>query len=146
MTCTIHGIGATVAETLLKVEESIKDEKADKFIGLYSLPLLHLAYQVFPHFFSEFCIKLGYNNPLVGMSNVGVIVPETYVLNNLTPYDGFFTGAVKHKPFMQVALTTMNGNVTFTIAVCGTAKDEAIIQKFFTIFDKNVDELIKSNL
>ena len=42
-------------------------------MGLYSLPLLKLAYSIFPYIISEQAIKIGYLNPLIGMSNIGVM-------------------------------------------------------------------------
>jgi NRPS condensation-like uncharacterized protein len=44
---------------------------------------------------------------------------------------------------MQLAFTTMNGEVTFTIAVRGNEEDEKIIKHFFELFDKNADSLIE---
>lgn len=142
MPCTVHGVGKDIGETLDKVKEAMRANKEDKFLGLYSLPLLHLAYAVFPHAISEWAIKLGYNNPLIGMSNIGSIVPEDYSMGGIKPYDGFYTGAIKGKPFMQLALTTFNGAVTFSIAICGNDRDEKIVRDFFKAFDRISGELI----
>jgi NRPS condensation-like uncharacterized protein len=143
MPCTVDGIGDNILDTLNKVQEALKTAKQDKFLGLYSLPLLSLAYKVLPHFISEFAIKLGYDNPLTGMSNIGSINPEDYRMGGAVPEYGFYTGAIKYKPFMQLAFTTMNGEVTFTIAVRGNEEDEKIIKHFFELFDKNADSLIE---
>ena len=57
--------------------------KNDKFCGLYGIPLLALAFKLFPYSIAEFAIKIGYENPLIGMSNIGII-PDDYVeLDNL---------------------------------------------------------------
>lgn len=143
MPCTVTGVGDTIRDTLEKVAEAMKENKQDKFLGLYSLPLLHLAYLVFPHFISEIVIRIGYDNPLMGMSNIGSISPDEYSMNGVKPYDGFYTGAIKGKPFMQLAFTTMNGAVTFSVAICGNASDDAIVERFFDILERNVDEFIK---
>lgn len=139
MTVTVDGAGKDMSETLSKVSKAMEANKKDKFLGLYALPLLNLAYTVFPHFLSEQAIKLGYDNPLIGMSNIGVIKPTDYSMGGILPYDGFYTGAVKGKPFMQLALTTFEGEVTFTIAITGNAEDDAVIEKFFDILVRNMD-------
>lgn len=143
MPCTVDGCGDNIMETVAKVAQGMEKNKQEKFLGLYSLPLLSLAYTVFPHCISEIAIRIGYDNPLMGMSNIGIINPEEYDMNGAHPVDGFFTGAVKGKPYMQLALTTMNNEVTMTIAVCGNEKDVELIEKFFAYFDKNADELIE---
>ena len=143
MTVAVKSVGKDMRETLDIVAEAMKANKQDKFLGLYSLPLLHLAYTVFPHCLSEAAIKLGYDNPLIGMSNIGSIKPAEYSFGSVAPYDGFYTGAVKGKPYMQLALTTFEGEVTFTIAITGNEKDEEIVNAFFDVMMKNVDEVIK---
>lgn len=142
MTCTVKGVGENVGETLKKVQEAMKNNKTDKYLGLYSLPLLSLAYAVFPHCISEQAIKLGYKNPLIGMSNIGKILPEQYKMGTLTLYDGWYTGAIKGKPYMQLAFTTFGQSVTFSIAICGNSDDDKIINKFFDIFEKNIGGVI----
>ena len=77
------------------------------------------------------------------MSNIGSIKPAEYALGDAAPYDGFYTGAVKGKPYMQLALTTFEGEVTFSIAITGNERDEKIVNDFFDVLLKNVDEVIK---
>ena len=143
MTVAVNGVGRDMRETLDIVAKAMEANKRDRFLGLYALPLLHLAYTVFPHFVSEFAIKLGYDNPLIGMSNIGSIKPADYALGGTLPYDGFYTGAVKGKPYMQLALTTFEGEVTFTIAITGNEEDEKIVNNFFDMLESNVDKVIE---
>ena len=143
MTVAVNGVGKDMRETLDIVADAMKANKQDRFLGLYSLPLLHLAYTVLPHCVSEIAIRLGYDNPLIGMSNIGSIKPAEYALGDAAPYDGFYTGAVKGKPYMQLALTTFEGEVTFSIAITGNERDEKIVNDFFDVLLKNVDEVIK---
>ncbi|MBO7155932.1 MAG: hypothetical protein J6V83_00845, partial [Clostridia bacterium] len=137
MQCSVEGVGKNVNETLVKVLQSVRKSKHDKYMGLYSLPLLKLAYTILPYSISEIAIKIGYLNPLIGMSNIGVLDPEALSFNGLKPFDGFMTGAVKYKPYMQLALTSMNGELTMTIAIRGNHEDRVGVQKFFDIIKKN---------
>ena len=143
MNVTVDGVGRNMRETLDIVAAAMEKNKSDRFLGLYSLPLLHLAYTILPHCVSEFAIKLGYNNPLIGMSNIGSIKPSDYALGDVQPYDGFYTGAVKGKPYMQLALTTFGGEVTFTVAITGNEDDEKVVNRFFDIVEKNIGEVAK---
>ena len=143
MNVTVDGVGRNMRETLDIVAAAMEKNKNDRFLGLYSLPLLHLAYTILPHCVSEFAIKLGYNNPLIGMSNIGSIKPSDYALGDVQPYDGFYTGAVKGKPYMQLALTTFGGEVTFTVAITGNEDDEKVVNRFFDIVEKNIGEVAK---
>lgn len=145
MQCSVDGKGANINETLAKVMKSVNKSKRDKFIGLYSLPLLKLAYGIFPYKLSEFAIMKGYLNPLIGMSNIGVLNPELLSLDGAPLVDGFITGAVKYKPYMQVAVTTLNGDATLTIAIRGRNEDAKIVNTFFDIMEKNFRLFIANN-
>ena len=114
-------------------------------MGLYSLPLLKLAYTILPYSISEMAIKIGYLNPLIGMSNIGVLDPVALSFNGLSLIDGFMTGAVKYKPYMQVACTSLNGELTMTIAIRGNANDKKAVEEFFGIMHKNINDFIEFN-
>ncbi|MFA6865974.1 MAG: condensation domain-containing protein [Clostridia bacterium] len=134
--------GYTLKETLIEVLRSVKDSKRDRFLGLYSLPLLSLAYIIFPHIISEVAIKIGYYNPLIGMSNIGIINTEELKLGNNNLIDGFMTGGIKYKPYMQLALTTLNDEITMTVAMRCNDNDEEIINNFFQRFKENMNKFI----
>ena len=44
---------------------------------------------------------------------------------------------------MQLALTTFEGEVTFTIAITGNEEDEKIVNNFFDVLESNVDKVIE---
>lgn len=145
MQCSVEGVGKNVNETLVKVLQSVRKSKKDKYMGLYSLPLLKLAYTILPYAISEIAIKIGYLNPLIGMSNIGVLDPNKLGLSGLALVDGFMTGAVKYKPYMQLALTSLNGELTMTIAIRGNKRDKERVKQFFDIIHKNVNDFIEHN-
>lgn len=123
-------VGESMKDTVIKVMESLKGAKEDPFTGLYSLPLLKLAYAIFPHFISEIAIRAGYTNPYIGMSNIGIINPLEFAFDGLTLVDAFYSGAVKYKPYMQLALTTFQNEITFSIGIRGNDRDEKIFHDF----------------
>lgn len=113
LTC---GAGDSFAETLERVRTALKPHKENPLLGLSGLPLMALAYQVFPFAISQLAVKIGYTNPLVGMSNIGIIRSENIDLVDAPAINAFMTGTVKYKPYMQVACTTFKGVATFTIS------------------------------
>ncbi len=140
MQCSVSGRDDTVAATLVKVVESVQKSKDDKYMGLYSLPLLKLAYGIFPHAISEQAIKIGYINPLIGMSNIGYLPADKLTLGDMSPVDGFMTGAIKFKPYVQLALTTLNGVMTMSMAIKGNSEDRATVERFFDLIIDGVKE------
>ena len=145
MQCSTASKGATINDTLIEVLRSVRQSKKDPYMGLYSLPLLKLAYAVFPFVISETAIKIGYLNPLIGMSNVGLLDDRALKMGECNLIDAFVTGAVKYKPYMQLALTTLLGEITMTIAIRGNDEDEKIVNRFFDIILKNMDDFIELN-
>ena len=144
MPCTlVGGAGATIDETISKVQTALAPSKKDPYLGLYSLPLLKLAYTIFPQFISEIAIKIGYTNPYIGMSNIGIIKAEDFKLGNANICDAWYSGALKYKPYMQLALTTFNNEITFSIAICGNDEDERIFREFLKDIVKNVEDYVK---
>ena len=145
MVCSVENKGETINDTLINVLRSVRKSKDDPFLGLYSLPLLKLAYAVFPYVISETAIKIGYMNPLIGMSNIGPLNDVLLQLGDARLVDGFMTGAVKYKPYMQLALTTVKGVITMTVAIRGNDKDREIVDGFFDLIVKNMEDFVALN-
>lgn len=124
--------------TALKVKANSEENKADPYMGLYALPLLNLAYTIFPQFISEPAISLGYDNPYTGLSNIGLIADGDADFGPLKTVDLYITGAIKKKPYMQLSLYTFRKKITFTIAVTCSEEDRRIICSFL---DGMLDEL-----
>lgn len=142
MITTVPYCGKNFDETLELVKKSTSENKNDEFLGLYSLPLLRLGYALFPHFLSEIVIRLGYSNPLMGMSNVGELKSSDYTFVNTRLVDAFVTGATKYKPFMQLATTSCNGAVTMTVAIRGNDEDQRRVNEFLSDIETTVNEYI----
>jgi NRPS condensation-like uncharacterized protein len=140
--CTIDSVGPEFSATLKKVHGEMEKWKKDKFAGLGGIPLLELAYKIAPSSIAELMIKIGYTNPYIGMSNIGIIDEKKIEFGKAKPRDAFMTGAIKYKPYMQVALTTFKKAITFTICIYGNQSDRAIIEKFFRLFDAELKSVI----
>ena len=79
MLCTVHNKGETINDTLINVMRSTKKSKRDKYMGLYSLPLLKLAYTILPFSISEFAIKIGYANPLIIAQKIAEVTKALFI-------------------------------------------------------------------
>jgi hypothetical protein len=95
MQCRVPERGDDIFETLDYVVRSANQFKEDQFMGLHGLPLLSLGYKIMPHAVSEEIIKIGYANPLLAMSNIGILEVDKLALSGNEPTDGFMSGADK---------------------------------------------------
>lgn len=145
MQCNIPRRGRDIFETLRYVVNSADLFKKDKFMGLYGLPLLKLGYRILPHAASEEIIKIGYSNPLLAMSNIGILDHKALSLAGNEPYDGFMTGAVKYKPYVLLSATSMRNVITLSMCVRGNDEDKKIVERFFDLMEKNIELLIEGN-
>lgn len=142
MQCCIPERGENIFETLAYVVKSSEKYKKDKFMGLYGLPLLNFGYSIMPHAASEKIIKIGYSNPLLAMSNIGILDHKALSLCGNEPTDGFMTGAVKYKPFVLLSLTSMRKEMTLSMCVKGNVEDRETVEKFFDLIEKKLKELV----
>ncbi len=142
MQCNIPELGRDIFETLRYVVNSVNKFKKDKFMGLYGLPLLRFGYQILPHAASEEIIKIGYSNPLLAMSNIGILDHKALALCGKEPIDGFMTGAVKYKPYVLLSATSMRNEITMSMCVRGNSEDKKIVERFFDLYEKSIELLI----
>ncbi len=142
MQCKIPELGRDIFETLQYAIRSANQFKQDKYMGLYGLPLLSLGYKIMPHAASEEIIKIGYSNPYIAMSNIGILEVDKLSLEGHEPVKGFMSGAVKYKPYVLLSATSMRNELTLSMCVRGNEEDKQIVDKFFCLMAKNIDVLI----
>ncbi len=141
MQCRIPELGRDIFETLQYSIRSANQFKQDKYMGLHGLPLLSLGYKIMPHAASEEIIKIGYSNPLIAMSNIGILEVDKLALEGHEPVRGFMSGAVKYKPFVLLSATSMRNELTLSMCVRGNDEDKKIVERFFGLMEKNLDIL-----
>ena len=141
MQCRVPEQGDNIFETLNYVVHSSNQFKEDRFVGLHGLPLLSFGYKILPLAASEEVIKIGYANPLLAMSNIGVLEVDKLALAGNEPTDGFMSGAVKYKPFALLSVTSVRKELTLSMCVRGNEIDKEIVEKFFDLIVKNIDLL-----
>lgn len=142
MQCAIPERGKDIFETVKYVVQSSNKFKKDKFMGLYGLPLLNFGYNFLPHGVSEEIIKIGYSNPLMAMSNIGILNGQHFALCGNEPTDAFMSGAVKYKPFVLLTVTTYKKVITLSMCVRGNGEDKKIVNRFFELMEKNINTIL----
>lgn len=142
MQCRVPERGDDIFETLDYVIRSSNQFKEDRFMGLHGLPLLSLGYKIMPHAVSEEIIKIGYANPLLAMSNIGILEVDKLALSGHEPTDGFMSGAVKYKPYVLLTATSMRKELTLSMCVRGNDEDKKIVEHFFDLIEESLELLI----
>ena len=138
MQCRVPKMGGSIFETLEYVKASSNAFKRDRFMGLHGLPLLSLGYKILPLAASEEIIKVGYANPLIAMSNIGVLDAVKLSLEGHEPTDGFMSGAVKYKPYVLLSATSLRKELTMSMCVRGNDEDRAIVNRFFDLYEQSI--------
>jgi Uncharacterized protein containing a NRPS condensation (elongation) domain len=121
-------VGKDIFETVKKVKENM-DALKEHYPGLHGLALLKGVFKYTPHSLAKFLIGTFFKNPLIGLSNIGVVDEKKLAFDGARVSDMFMTGSVKYPPYMQLALTTFRNEITFTIANYGTDIDHKMLTK-----------------
>lgn len=138
LACRTQSKGDNMRDTVLNVVRAMRRHKHDKFMGLYSLPLLNLAYTILPQDIAEFAIKLGYDNPLLAVSNIGMLGDTKLQFDGTKLTGGFISGATKYKPYFLMSVTTLLGRMTFSTSMRANDADVKIVEDFFDLMEKNL--------
>jgi NRPS condensation-like uncharacterized protein len=138
MLCDIgRDIGVDFDDTLLKVKRAMDSEKR-KFACLNAVLLLNTLFELLPYKTIKKLMEKKFINPPIAMTNIGVIDKSRLIFDNIEITGAFMTGSIKYKPYFQLALTTFDDEVTFSINFHGTQQDKQRIQSFLLKLDKEL--------
>lgn len=136
--CNIgNDIGKDVFETLEKVKREM-DRLKENYPGLHGLPLLRKVFKYTPYGLAKFLIGTFFKNPLLGISNIGIVKEDTVNFNGNVPEYLYFTGSIKYPPYYQLALTTYKNEITFTTALYGTINDRNKVKELFAYIEEEI--------
>ena len=127
-------IGANFTETLLKVKQAMHAQKKG-YPGLHGLSTLNALFKFLPFATVRKLIKQKFVNPLIAITNIGIIDSGRLVFGKIPVADAFMTGSIKYPPYFQLALSTFNNTITFSVNLYGSEYDRELIQKFLAILD-----------
>ena len=80
-------------------------------------------------------LRLILKNPLICMTNVGILDSAQIAFGDLRPRDAFLCGSIKYKPYFQLAISSYEGELTLSINLLGSAGDRDRILSFFDEID-----------
>ncbi|MFL0250852.1 WS/DGAT domain-containing protein [Clostridium neuense] len=127
----------TFDDTVRKVNNDMNLKKKN-FIGLNAFVKISLLFKLFSYKHVKKLLKNGFKNPLIGMTNIGILDSKRLCFEGAQISNAFMFGSMKYKPYFQLALTSYNNIMTFTVNLYGNSKDKENIENFFSLLDKEL--------
>ncbi len=125
------------ANTLARVK-AVMDRSKAGHIGLSGFLKLDLLYKVFPKGIATRLLRFFLDNPLISMTNVGILDSARMSFGGLRPYDAFMSGSIQHKPHFQIAVSTYDDELTFSSNLCGNASDRERTMSFLEKLEREL--------
>ena len=82
-------------------------------------------------------LRTGLKNPLICMTNIGVLDAARLSFGDLRPTDAYLCGSIKYKPYFQLAMSSYQDELTLSVNLYGSASDRARILSFSRISMRN---------
>jgi NRPS condensation-like uncharacterized protein len=141
MICDIgRDLGDTFNETLSKVKLSMDAEK--RSLSCLNGPLLlEIIFKLLPYKIAKRIVTEKFKNPPIHITNIGQIDKSKLVFDNLEIRNSYINGSIKYKPYFQVAVTTFDNEVTFSINFSGTENDKGKIDDFLLALDEEISQV-----
>lgn len=130
-------IGGDFDKTLQMVKKVMDVEKA-RMSCLHLILLLEAVFGVLPYKMAKLAVTKEYHNPPLALSNIGIIDHKRLTFDHIKIHSAFITGSIKYNPLFQLALSTFDNEVTFSVAFHGTQADQKKIGLFLKILDKEL--------
>jgi NRPS condensation-like uncharacterized protein len=111
--------------------KAVMDEKKVSNIGLNAFIKLDLAYRLLGNKRANRQLRSSLKNPLICMTNVGILDSARIYFGDLHPRDAFLCGSIKYKPHFQLAMSSYEGELTLSSNLYGSANDRDSILTFF---------------
>jgi NRPS condensation-like uncharacterized protein len=132
--------GERFKDTITRVK-AILDEKKGSDIGLNAFIKLDLLYRLLGDRIANRRLRAGLKNPLICMTNLGILDAKRLSFGDSRPHDAFMCGSIKYKPYFQLALSTYEDEITLSINQYGSADDRDRILLFFDEIDADLPYL-----
>lgn len=124
-------------DTLNRVK-SMMDEKKASNIGLNAFIKLELLYRLLGNRKANGLLKTSLKNPLICMTNVGILDRNRLCFGDLHPYDAFLCGSIKYKPHFQLAMSSYEDELTLSTNLYGNVTDRDRIISFFNEIEEEL--------
>jgi NRPS condensation-like uncharacterized protein len=120
--------------TLYRVK-SIMDWRKGSNLGLNAFIKVDFIYRVLGDRIANRISRSMLRNPLICMTNMGILDAAQMVLGDLRPQDAFMCGSIKYKPHFQLAISSYDGELTLSVNLLGSADDRDCILSFLAEID-----------
>jgi NRPS condensation-like uncharacterized protein len=105
------------------------DALKEHYPGFHGWSLLQGVFKWAPNGIAKFLISTFFKNPLIGISNIGIIDADIMRLGDAKTESVTITGSIKYPPYMQLSLISFQNEIIFNIANYGTSKDHIMFQQ-----------------
>lgn len=129
----------TFQDTLNKISTMMELKKKQQ-IGLNGFVKLAYVHQILGDKISYRIIKKALASPNICMTNIGILDSEKLFFQGSTIKNAFVTGSIKYRPHFQVALSSFDNQMTFSVNLYGNNEDRKTIMNFFVFLDKELPQ------
>ena len=106
------------------------DGKKELDLGLNAFAKLDFLFRIFGDWSAHGVLRKQLRQPLICMTNIGVLDEARLSLADLRPSDGFMCGSIRYKPYFQLAMSTYRGELTLTSNLYGDPEDRVRVDAF----------------
>ncbi|GKU24506.1 siderophore synthetase [Clostridium folliculivorans] len=124
-------------ETACKVKNDV-DLKKNSYFGMKGFLEIELAFKILSYKTIKKLLKKHFNNPVIGMTNIGILDKRKLKFGNTEVEQAFMCGSIKYAPYFQLALSSFDDTVTLTVNLFGDMNDQVTVNDFLL---QIVDEL-----
>ena len=101
--------------------KAILDAKKGAAIGLNGFVKLDLAFGILGQRFANLRLRSQFANPYICMTNIGILDPARIAFGDRRPSDAYLCGSIKYKPYFQLAMSSYDGEITFSVNQYGAS-------------------------
>jgi NRPS condensation-like uncharacterized protein len=117
--------------TLARVKATV-DAKKGYALGVNGFLKLDLLFRLCGDARANRILRRRLENPLICMTNIGVIDVERLSFARVVPTDAFMCGSIKYKPYFQLAVSTYRDEITLSCNLYGAARDRRRVEAFLS--------------
>lgn len=120
--------------TLARVKAELDARKKNN-PGLSGVLRLAELFRIFGHSKANRLLRAKLNYPYICMTNVGVLDSERLLFGEQRPIDAYMCGSIKYKPYFQLAMSSYDGEITWSVNLSGNAGDRERVESFLAEID-----------
>ncbi|MBB3186113.1 hypothetical protein [Microbacter margulisiae] len=126
-------LGNDMIETTQKVRDAMGRIKKN-YPGLKNFYFLNALMRWYPYAAFEKRIKTSFPNPLIGITNTGILDSKELLFNGVRIRNAFINGSIKYPPYFQIAFSTYESELTISINQYCADMDLPKIESFLSFF------------